>query len=221
MKALIACFTVLLLVGSCVDISDEIVLHQDGSGTYKYVVNFSASKVKINSILALDSLDGYRVPSLDEIKEKIERYKLKLESKEGISNVNVDANYDFFVFKINCDFTSVTALQDAIREIVQEEVKDKAHPLLTENWLSWDGKELVRSIPNFQSPISKLKAEDQDALKKGKYTAISRFDKPVEKCENPSAIISPSKLAVMIASSTYSIGQNPTLLKNTITVSGN
>lgn len=209
----------MLTLSSCVDIFDEIILHPDGSGTYKYTVNMSASKVKINSILALDSVDGKRVPKLPEIKEKIELYRSKLEEKEGISNVKVEANYDDFIFKISCNFDNVADLQNGIREIVKEESKDKNDPAFDENWLSWDGKILTRITPNFQSVIHKLKPEDQEKLKDGKYISVSRFDKPVSKCDNNQAQISPTKTAVLIKSSTYSVATNPTVLKNTITVS--
>lgn len=218
MKYFLACIGLLFLLNSCVDIFDEIIVHANGSGTYKYSVNLSASKIKINSILALDSIDGQKVPSLDEIKNKITLYKDKLDQKEGISNVVVDANYDDFIFKFSCDFTSVAALQNAVRDIVKEESRDKNNPLYNESWLSWDGKQLVRSIPAFQSPINRLKAEDQEELKKGKYITVSRFDKPVAKCDNPSAQISPTKTAVMVKASTFAVAQNPTLLKNTVTL---
>ena len=205
---------------SCVDIFDEIILHADGSGTYKYTVNLSASKVKINSVLALDSLDGRRVPDLQEIKDKIALYQAKLEGKEGISNVKVESNYNDFVFKINCDFTSVTALQNAIRDVIMEESKDKSDPIFNETWLSWDGQKLVRSVPDFQAPLHKLKPEDQELLKTGKYISVTRFDSPVEKCDNPTAQISPTKTAVMVKSSPFAIAQNPSVLKNTITLAG-
>jgi hypothetical protein len=209
-----------LLIGlnSCVDIFDEIILHTDGSGTYKYTINLSASKVKINSVLALDSIDGQRVPKLPEIKEKIALYKQKLEDKEGISNVKVDSNYDDFVFKFSCDFSNVTALQNAVRDIVKEESRDKNDPIFNETWLTWDGQQLVRSIPNFKSPINRLKAEDQEALKNGKYISVTRFDKPVSRCDNPQAQINPSKTAVMVKSSTHAVTANPSILKNTITL---
>lgn len=210
--------SLLLGLNSCVDIFDEIILHTDGSGTYKYTINLSASKVKINSVLALDSIDGQRVPKLPEIKEKIALYKQKLEDKDGISNVKVDANYDDFVFKFSCDFSNVTALQNAVREIVKEESKDKNDPIFNETWLSWNGEELVRSIPNFKSPINRLKAEDQESLKNGKYISVTRFDKPVSKCDNPQAQINPSKTAVMVKSSTHAVTANPSILKNTITL---
>lgn len=209
----------ILILSSCVDIWDDITLHADGSGTYKYTVNMSASKVKINSILALDSVEGKRIPKLPEIKEKIEYYRNKLEEKQGISNVKVESNYDDFIFKISCDFESVSDLQDGIREIIKEEIKDKNDPALDENWLSWDGKTLTRIVPNFQSVIHKMKAEDQEKLKKGKYTSVSRFDKPIVKCDNPQARISPTKVAGLIESNTYSVGTNPSILKSTFTVS--
>src|SRR4051794_36380423 len=90
----------ILALSSCVDIWDDITIHADGSGTYNYRINMSASKVKINSILALDSVDGRRIPKLAEIKEKIEYYRNKLEEKQGISSVRVESNYDDFIFKI-------------------------------------------------------------------------------------------------------------------------
>lgn len=208
-----------LTLSSCVDLFDDITIHLDGTGTYKYTINMSASKVKINSILALDSVDGRRIPKLPEIKEKIEYYRNKLEEKQGISNVKVESNYDDFIFKISCDFENVVALQNGIREIVKEESKDKNDPALDESWLSWDGKTLTRIVPSFQSVIHKMKAEDQENLKKGKYIAVSRFDKPIVKCDNAQARISPNKMAALIESNTYSVATNPSILRNTIVVS--
>jgi hypothetical protein len=42
---------------SCIEIIDDVTVKNDGSGSMKYTINLSASKVKINTILALDSLD--------------------------------------------------------------------------------------------------------------------------------------------------------------------
>lgn len=217
MRLLLFCLPLLFVFSSCVDIFDEIILKPDGSGTYKYTINLSASKVKINSLLALDSLDGKRVPKIPEIKEKIELYKGKLEAKNGIENVTVESNFNDFVFKISCDFSSVAALQTAIRELLHEEVKDKKNSdLINENWISFDGSKLIRSVPDFEAPLHKLKAEDQEALKNGKYLVVSRFEKPVVKAENAASQISPSKTAVMLKSTPYAVAQNPSVLKNII-----
>lgn len=205
-----------LFLGSCVDIFDELFLKEDGTGTYKYNINLSYSKVKINSILALDSLDGRRIPELQEIKDKVVYYQEKLRGKEGIKNVTIDANYTDFVFKLTVDFESVNQFQTAIRELIKEEIADKENSLLKENWISWNGSELVRSIPNFQTPVNKLKKEDQESLKSGKYMSVTRFEKAIDKCDNPQAQISPSKTAVMVKATPYAVSINPGLLKNTI-----
>ena len=73
MKYLLFILTIAIL-SSCIEISDDLTLNNDGSGTLRYKINLSASKVKVNSILALDSLDGKPVPSKTEISAKINEF---------------------------------------------------------------------------------------------------------------------------------------------------
>lgn len=213
--------SLLLILSSCVEIIDDISIKSDGSGTFKYTVNLSSSKVKVNSFLALDSLDGKKVPSLSDIQEKIALYKAKIEQKEGISNVKVDANYTDFILKFQCDFKSVDALQKAFKDIVIEENKNKEIKEINHDWLDWDGTKLTRSVPTLTTQTTeKLKAEDAEALKNGTYVSISRFDRPVEKFDNSNAQLSANKMAVMVRSNTYSLAQNIGLLENTIYLYG-
>ena len=221
MKYLFYLTVSLFTLGSCVQIIDDITVKSDGTGTFKYTVNLSSSKMKLNSILALDSLDGKKVPSIADIQEKIQYFREKLEKKEGISNIKVETNFTDFILKFQCDFQSVQALQKAIKEIVLEESKEKDMKELEHNWLSWDGSKLVRSIPTITTETTtRLKAEDAEALKEGTYTSITRFDRPVEKFDNPQAQLSPNKLAVMLRTNPYSLSQNTELLENTIYLSG-
>jgi hypothetical protein len=207
----------LFSLGSCIEIIDDISIKSDGSGTFKYTVNLSASKIRINSVLALDSLDGRRVPSIAEIQEKIELYKGRIEKKEGISNVRVETNYNDFILKFQCDFTNVQALQKAVREIVIEESREKNIAELNHTWLSWDGTKLVRSVPDLAAETTnRFKAEDTEALQKGSYISITRFDRPVEKFENKLAQLSANKLAVKVATNPYALSQNVKLVENTI-----
>jgi hypothetical protein len=110
---------------SCIEIIDDITLKNDGSGTLKYTINLSESKVKINSILALDSLDGKKVPSIPEMEERIASFKKKLSAKTGISNVTIESNFTNYIFKLQCDFTNVVALQNALKDVIEEESKEK------------------------------------------------------------------------------------------------
>jgi hypothetical protein len=215
-KFLLFLFLILSLV-SCIEINDDITINSDGSGTFKYVVNLSDSKMKVNSILALDSLDGKKVPSIDEIKEIISEYKTKLSNKEGISNVKVETDFTNFILRFQCDFKNVTALQQAIREIAIEKDKKQEFKEINHVWLAWDVNKLTRSVPSLTTEtVQKLKKEDSDALKTGKYTSVTRFDRLIDKCENPKAIISKNGTACMIKTNPYALLQDLEILENTI-----
>lgn len=222
MKKFLVFIGLFFVVVSCVDIVDDISIKSDGTGTFKYSVNLSGSRVKVNSILALDSLDGKKVPSIPEIKEKINHYKEILSQKEGISNVKVESDFTNFIFKFQCDFISVVHLQKALKEFVLEESKNKTFKDLETNWLVWEMNKLTRSVPSMTADFtSKLKKEDVEALKTGKYLCISRFDKTVDKVENTSALISPTKQAVIIKTTPYALIQNLKVLENIIYLSEN
>lgn len=212
-------FSIVLIfcLSSCIEIIDDLSIKSDGSGTFKYTVNLSSSKIKVNSILALDSIDGKRVPRIEEIKEKISQFVKTLDAQNGISNVKVDENYTEFIFKFQCDFTSVSTLQDGLKQSIVILTKEKSIPQLEHNWLTWDGTKLVRSIPEITGKkINEINDSDIELLKKGTYTSITRFDKAVDKFENQSAQLSKSKMAVMVKTDTYRLKENQDILENTI-----
>lgn len=204
-------------LSSCIEIIDDVTINNDGSGTLKYTINLSASKVKINSVLALDSLEGQRVPTKDEIETRLNSFSKKLGSKNGISTVSIESNMTDFIFKLSCNFSSIDALQKAIKEVVEEESKDKNMQELDHNWMSWDGQKLSRSIPDITIEKTKsLKSEDVELLKQGTYTSITRFERAVDHFDNTNAILSKNKMAVMIKTNPYLLSQNYNLLENTI-----
>lgn len=202
---------------SCIEILDDLTLNNDGSGTFKYTINLSSSKVKVNSILALDSLDGKKVPSIDEISKKIDNVVNKLKEQEGISNVQMESNYDDFIFKLQCDFTSIKTLQDAVTNIIKIEAKNSNLKEFDTRWLSFEDDKLTRSIPQITiEKTSQLKKEDAELLKEGSYTTITRFERDVESYENEAAKKAKNNRAVMLRTNAYSLTQNPNLLDNTI-----
>ena len=220
LKFIFLLFSSLFLFTSCIEIFDDLTIHNDGTGTFKYNVNLSSSKLKINSILALDSLNGHKVPTIEHIKSEIVRIKSKFEAKEGISNVTIESNFVDFIFKMKCDFTNVSLLQTAIKEIITEENILKNGEDLSHNWISLEGLKLTRDIPEINLKKSKeLTANEIELLTQGKYTSITRFDRAVEKFDNPSAKLSASKMAIMLQTNTYSLLQNAKLLENTIYLS--
>jgi len=216
-----AAIALCLSLTSCIEILDDITIHNDGTGTFKYNINLSASKIKINSILALDSLDGKKVPSIEDIRSEITKFKTSFEKKEGISNVQIEMDFDNYLFKLQCDFESLMVLQDAVMKTVKDQVKDGSELLKTEiDWMTWSQDKLVRSIPEINVKKTRdMKPEEIDLLNKGSYISITRFDKPVKEFTNTNAILSKNKQAVMLKANAYSLSQNPRLLENTIYLS--
>ncbi len=210
-------FLTIGLLSACIEISDDLTLNNDGSGTLRYKINLSESKVKVNSILALDSLDGKPVPSKAQISAKINEFVRILDAQVGISNVLVEENYTDFIFKFTCDFSSVRNLQDGIKLSIAQISNDKYTTSAEQFWLSWDGNTLVRSIPAYiTQQIKNYKLEDAEQLKTGVYTSIARFERPVASFENKLGSLSKNQLAVMVRTNTFDLKENQHLLDNTI-----
>ncbi len=214
----------ILLVGflstSCIEIIDDLLIHDDGSGILKYTLNLSSSKVKVNSYLALDSVQGQRVPKIPEIKEKVAAFKKHLSSQKGITNVIIEENYTDFIFKFSCGFSSPQALQSAIQASAAHMAKDQTIAESNAKWIIWDGSSLTRSIPEITSKkVKELDKKEEDLLKQGSYTSITRFDRTIEKFDNQNAKLSKSQMALMLKVDTYSLKENENLLENRIFLS--
>jgi hypothetical protein len=218
MKKLILFSTLLLvLLSSCIELIDDLTIHNDGSGTFKYILNLSASKIKVNSILALDSIDGKKVPSLNEISEKLNNFALHLKTQPGITNVSMIIKEDDLIVKFSCDFASINDLHNALRAAILYINSGKEIKELNQNWLSWDGKILKRNIPLLSLTISEeLKETELDLLKTGSYTSINHFDRPIDHAEKPETKLNPSKTASMLKVNTFDLQNNYSLIENTI-----
>lgn len=209
--------TLFFAFSSCLEIVDDISINEDGSGTFKYTVNLSSSKVKINSILALDSLDGKKVPSLSSIEQKLDDIKLALTTKDGISNVNFQSDYTNYIFKLSCNFNSLEELQLAVKELAVKENKGKDIPELHASWIKFQNDSLTRSVPHITiEKASQINKRDTDLLKEGSYTSITRFNKEVDTFSNNFAKLSKNRRAVMIRTNPYLLTQNPQYLDNDI-----
>lgn len=205
------------MLSACIEISDDLTLNNDGSGTLRYKINLSASKIKVNSILALDSLDGKPVPSKTQISAKINEFVRALDAQVGISNVLVEENYTDFIFKFSCDFSSIRNLQDGIKLSLAQISKDKYSVAAEQFWLSWDGNTLVRTIPAYVTQqIKNYQLDNEESLKQGLYTSISRFERPVATFENKLGTLSKNQMAVMVRTNTFDLKSNQHLLDNTI-----
>jgi len=219
MKKHLSIILLCLITSSCLEILDDISFNIDGSGTFKYTVNLSSSQVKLNSILALDSIDGKKVPSINEIQEKIEVFGELLSAQEGISNVYIDTNYQQFIFKIQCDFSNVIDLQRGFESSLKETLTQLENEEIAYNWITWDGQVMVRKVPDLDRwSLPSIKTEDSELLKKGYYTSITRFENKVNYFENPAAKLSKNERAVMLRKSAFEVFNDHKVMDNIIHV---
>lgn len=204
----------LFLLTSCIEIIEDIKLNKDGSGTFKYTINLSSSKVKVSSILALDSLNGYKVPKINDIKSKVYLFKKTLKEQKGISNVILTEDYTNYIIKLQCDFTNIELLETALKESFNKFDESKNYDY---DWISFTNKKLQRNTPIFGlGDIQKYGSQDIENLKKGSYTSITRFDSQIDTFENINSVRSKSNMALMLRVTPNLLMEDQTILNNKI-----
>lgn len=219
MKYFIILISLIFSLTSCIELLDDVSINSDGSGNFKYTINLSSSRSKINSILALDSIDGQKVPDKKEIEEKIKYFKTEFSKETGITNVSIDYNLNDYLIKFSCDFDNVKNLQSAFENTFQKVFSVKSTQ--GQSWLVWNGNGLERNIPDIAvDRFQNSNWLDFELLQTGSYTSISRFQKPVESFTNSLSMLSKNKLAVMTKVTTDEIFENPQILKNKISLEG-
>ena len=218
-KQICTIFALLLILSSCIEIIDDIKLNLDGSGTFKYNINLSSSRTKVNSIIALDSIDGRKIPSLDQIKNKINQFEDLLIHQKGITNVIIDKDFNQFIFKVQCDFKSIKDLQKGLKKVISQISSDPKINEAKYNWLSSDSCQFNRMVPQVSTDqVSRIPQKDMDLLKNGTYISITRFNKEIEKVSNQKSKLSKDKKAVMVKTTPYILTKNKNVLNNTITL---
>lgn len=201
----------------CIEIVDDLQLNEDGSGTLKYNINLSASKVKLNSYLALDSLDGKKVPSLGEISKKLNSWLDELKEQEGIRSASLESDFTQFIFRLKVDFDQLSDLENGIKKIIEKNNQKGKISGLEHVWLTYLDDQMTRKSPSaYQDRARKLKSEEIDLLKQGSYTSIIRFPKEIQESSNPKAKISKNRMAIMLRENTYSLIRQNDLLDQTI-----
>jgi len=188
-----------LLLGGCFEVLEDITVKANGSGTFHFTVNMSQSKAKLQSAMALDSMDGYKVPKKQDILKKLDTARLTLAAVKGVSNVSYKADFDNFIFAVKFDFNSVPTLNNALQALAQRFSHDKKRVPEADNNYLLAGKIFERkNIYDAKKETAKLKGKDSEILQKATYTSVFHFEKDVKACSNPDAKISPNRKNVML-----------------------
>ncbi|MGF1559857.1 MAG: hypothetical protein ACFCUL_12285 [Flavobacteriaceae bacterium] len=188
----------LTLLSSCFDLVDEITMNADGTGEFVLTLNLSKSKTKIASLMLLDSVNGHKVPSKDDILLAIKNTEDFLKNENGISNVSHKADFANYIFSVRCNFTSI----DAMNRLAEELIKQNNLPQITSKFAYQSGsKTFERKFDHgklAKTNYAALKEADKKVFDEASYTSIYRFDQEIGSFSNTHANLSKSKKAILL-----------------------
>ncbi len=208
------CFV--FLFQSCFEVVEEVKMKDDGSGHFNFVINFSQSKTKINSVLKMDKVNGYDIPSKEEIKNEASRLEALAKSTTGISNVKTNIDLTNFIFVVDLDFQKITNLNAVFLKLKNSK---KIDPAITTDYFTFDNKKFVRSqkVP-VKALYDKLKKADKEIFENAKYTSVYKFESTIKSFSNKNAIASKNNKAIKLNGSVINVINGSEKIENTITL---
>lgn len=210
-------FITLCSLSSCFDIVEEINMKTNGSGSIIGTLNMSKSRTKVSSLMKLDKIDGFNIPSQAEIRKEMATVVQILKNTKGISNVDYKLDFTNYIASVSCDFQNVNAL-NLYTETLAKHFKTKLNTYSNYSYNS-STKTFIRNYkhnPEAIKEFNKLKPENQKSFDQAFYTSIYRFQNPVSKQDNSLGKISGNKQAVMIKVPIPTLVSGQAKLGNTI-----
>jgi len=190
------------LLSSCFEVVEEVSMRNDGTGDVVLTINLSQSKTKVASIMLLDSVQGYKVPSKQKIQQELDEAVAYLKKAEGISNVKSTADFNNYIATIRFTFKDVSNINNITKNILaRQKIKATNTSSYTFNKFSKTFTRKYQPVSSAKAEFNKLKSKDKAVFNGATYTSIYRFESFVTSTSNPSSNTSKSKKAVMLKSS--------------------
>lgn len=214
----------LLLTSSCFDVLEEVNLNKDGSGSMVLTVNMSKSKTKLASIMLLDSVNGYKIPSRDDIDLALNDAVAHLKKSNGISNIKTTKDFDNYIFSISCDFKDIESLNGITAELISKQNQKGKTKFNTKNFGYLPNSKIFERRFTYDPSIKKsfdyLENENKKVFEDAGFIAIYRFnDQKVQSVSNTLSRVAPSKKAVMLKIDAMSFIKGEKTIQNTIQLS--
>ena len=186
LRYLLLIFT-LVTLSSCFDIIEDVKVNSDGTGSVKFTFSFFESREFLTSVMNMDSLDGFKVPSKEEIEKNLKENEEFVEAVEGIDNYQYEINWDYFIFKMSFDFDSI----QSVNTLFQKSVKHGDDSTLIDfNPYSFSNGEFHRYNKIMESRRgNKLLGKYMSKFSSANYISIYRFDKEIESVSHPNTTI--------------------------------
>lgn len=210
--------TLALLFSSCFEVIEEVILNDDGSGHITMTVNMSQSKTKMKSIMLMDSINNYKVPSRADIEKNMAKMLDEIKSVNGVRNVVHKMNFEEFIFSVSCDFENVDVLNSVISHFSTDNYKAN---LASNKQFEYDksAKTFSRNYHfNLSREIDKVKQRDREVLQDATVTTIHRFESSVASSANAHSKVAGNKKAVMLRVDVTDMISDKKNIKNSITL---
>lgn len=208
------CFV--FLFQSCFEVIEEVKMKDDGSGHFNFVINFSQSKTKINSILKMQKVNGYIIPSKEEIIKEASKIEELAQNTTGISNVKTNIDLTNYIFTIDLDFQKISNLNSVFLKLKNSK---KINSAIATDYFTFNDKKFVRSqkVP-IKALYDKLEKADKEVFQTAKYTAVYKFDSTIKSFSNKNAVTSKSNKAIKLNGSVINVINGSEKIENTITL---
>ena len=152
--------------------------------------------------MLLDSVNGHKVPSEDDISLALRDAAAQLKKTPGISNIKKTTDFDNYIFTISCDFKNIDNINAIFKEVIENQNKREKTKFATTNFSYNTASNTFKRHFTYDNQVKKsffsLKSEDRKIFEDASYTTIYRFKDNVKKVSNTNAKIAPSKKAVML-----------------------
>lgn len=197
MKRLFIALLFSLTLTSCFDIIEEVNLNENGSGQFKLTMDLSKSEAWLDALFTLETYRGKKVPSIKQIESKLDSVKLTVASTEGISNVQLEKDFESYIFTWSFDFSNAQQLNSALDKVMDTYGTKIHDDVKSHDYYTYDGKSLIRNnAVDFQSIMGKM-SNDTLLLKTSNYVHILRSSKQIKTATNIHSKVSKSGKAVL------------------------
>lgn len=201
---LVLCF----LFSSCFLVTEKINHKTDQSGDYSLVIDFSNSWIKTRAAVMLGEVDGEKIPSEAEMKQKLAQFRSDASKIKGASKISTSYDFSNYIFKLNFSYTSLETLNEVLNSIDKETNLD--------HFKNSNGK-FVR-IASYPIPEKlKEKQDKKEDLQEAKIIAVYTFDKQVKEVQNSNSKLSKSKKTVFLKHNVWNVLNDNSLMNNSIT----
>ena len=193
-------------LSSCFEIVEEINMRNNGTGDVTLTINLSQSKTKVASVMLLDSVQGYKVPSKQKIQSELAEAVAYLKKSEGISNEKSSSDVTNYIASICLTFKDVSNINKITKYILaKQKIRATNTSSYSFNKVTKMFSRKYQPVANAKSEFNKLKNQDKAVFNGAMYTSIYRFESPVTNVSNPASNVSKSKKAVMLKSNIMSL----------------